>query len=166
MSILFQVLPVIGNTIVIYTFIILLLRLIGHRQLSELSSTELVVVMVLGSSVEVTMVAGNVSLLAGLTSSATLLLCNLGFSYLLDHWYWLRKAVVGQPFPLVYKGQILNTWIKRAGMNESDVMEGIRKRGYEKVEDVHLAMLEIDGVISVISEQKEENDKKSDTEKK
>ncbi len=106
--------------------------------------------MVMGSSVETAMVTGNTSLPAGLASAATLLISNYFISRLLRRHTLLRRLVVGRPIPLVYKGRYLPKRIDAAGLTEDDVLEGIRERGYENLDEVKLAVLEIDGSISVI----------------
>ncbi len=145
-----EIIPVILNTIAIYLFLILALRLLGRRQTSDLSVVELAIVMVLGSSVETAMVAGDKSLLAGLVAAATILAANRVLSLLLHRWTRLRRILLGRPIPLVYKGQFLTTRMRQAGLNEDDVCEGLRERGYADVSQVRLAMLEIDGAISVL----------------
>ncbi|HEX9012073.1 MAG TPA: YetF domain-containing protein [Anaerolineaceae bacterium] len=143
--------PVVLSTLVLYLGIIFTMSLLGKHHTTELTVTELVILMVLGSSVETAMIAGNSSLLAGLTSAATLLLGNRLLSLLVKRWSWLRRIVIGQPIPLIYHSRFLHPQIRKAGLTQADVMEGIRERGYEKLEDVRLAVLELDGSISVIA---------------
>jgi len=142
--------PVVLHTVAIYVFLIVVMRALGRRETSERSVTELVIVMVLGSAVETGLVAGDVSLPAGLASAAALLLCNRGFSLLQAQWPWLRRAMIGRAIPLVYDGRLLPVRLRQAGLTADDVRQGIRERGYEKLEQVRLAMLEIDGEISVV----------------
>jgi uncharacterized membrane protein YcaP (DUF421 family) len=141
---------VVLHTVAVYFFLIASLSLLGHRQVAELGLVELVVVMVLGSAVETAMIAGDTSLLAGLVSAATLLICNRIFSTLLRRSPRLRRIVVGRPIPLVANGKLLPRRTREAGLTEADVLEGIRERGYEHLEEVRLAVQEIDGTISVV----------------
>lgn len=145
-----ELLMVVLHTFTLYFFIILVLSFIGHRQTSQLGIIELVIIMMLGSSVETAMVAGNTSLLAGFASAGTLLVSNRLFSLLINRWIGLRRVVIGQPILLVARGRFLIPRIRQAGLSEDDVLEGIRERGYESVEQVRLAVLEIDGTISVV----------------
>ena len=149
---------VVLHTVVIYVFLTAFLSFLGYRELSELGIVELVVVMVLGSAVETAMVAGDTSLQAGLASATTLLVCNRLFSLGLHRWRWLRRTVVGRPIPVVHRGRFLPRQMREAGLTEDDVRQGIRARGYGTVEEVRIAVLEIDGSISVVPEEK---DKKS-----
>lgn len=150
-SVTLTLLPVLVNTSILYLFITLFLGFLSPRQIAELTIIELVVIAALGSSVETAMVAGNKSLVAGLISAGTLLLCNRFLSFLIHHSMRLQRLVVGCPIPLIYKGKFLRAKIRRAGLTEEDVLEGIRERGYEKVEDIYLAFREIDGSISALA---------------
>lgn len=143
---------VIFHTFVIYLFLVLAMSLIGHRQSAELSITELAVIMVVGSAVETAMVAGDTSLQAGLISAATLLVSNRVMTLLIRRWVWLRRFIIGRPIPLVYRGDFLHRRIDEAGLTEEDVLEGIREMGFDDIHRVRLAVLEINGAISVIPE--------------
>ncbi len=150
MELLLQMLVVVRNTVIIYVFLILMFRIFGKRQTSEVGLVELIVIMMLGSAVETSLINGNRTLLAGVVSATTLFLCNLGFSFLLKHWNWLQHVLIGEPVLLVSNGQFLPRQIQSAGLTEDDVLKGIRERGYEKVEQVKMAIIEIDGEISII----------------
>jgi uncharacterized membrane protein YcaP (DUF421 family) len=138
------------HTTLIYVFLILGLSLLGHRETSQLSPVEIVIIMVLGSAVETSMVAGDTTLLAGLTSAATLLVCNWGFTRLLNRWKWLRRFIMGHPITLVYNGKILTQRMEAAGLSQDNILEGVRERGYADVSQVRFAVLETDGSISVV----------------
>jgi uncharacterized membrane protein YcaP (DUF421 family) len=153
LSFLSGLLAVALHTLVLYLFLIFTLTFIGRRQISELSIIELVIVMSLGSSVETAMVAGNTSLPAGLVSATTLLLCNKGLAILLARSGRLRKFVIGRPIILVYKGRLLEAHMRAAGLTSDDVLEGIRERGYERLDQIRLAVFELNGTISVVPNQ-------------
>ncbi len=146
----FGLLRVVLHTAILYFFVVVLLSLLARRQVSEIGVMELVVVALLGSAVETSMVAGDTSLQAGLVAASTLLVCNWIMSHLQRRSLMFRRALRGRPVPLVYKGRFLEYGLREAGLSEDDVREGIRERGYERVEEVRLAMFEIDGSISVL----------------
>ncbi len=149
-----ELLPVIGNTTVIYLFLLAMLSLMGHRATSELVISEIVVVMVLGSAVETSLIAGDKSLLAGITSATTLMILNRIMSLVFQRRKMLRRLILGEPIPLVDNGRILPDQARRAGLTEDDILQGIRERGYERLDQVHYAILETDGNISVIPKEK------------
>ncbi len=141
---------VVLDTGIIYLFLILVLSLRGQRQISELSAIELLVIMILGSSVETAMIGGDTSLLAGLTSAATLFICNHLLSISMQRWHWLRRLVVGRPYLLVHNGRLLPKELDKADLTVDDVLEGIRERGYDNLDQVRIAVKEMDGAISVV----------------
>lgn len=145
-----SLLLVAGHTLIIYLFLIAGLRAIGHRQMGQLTEVDLAVIIVLGSAVETAMVAGNTSLPAGLVSAGTLLLTNRLLSVLMLRSQRLRGAVLGGPTLLVHYGRFVEEHLRRAGLTEADVMEGIRERGVESLADVKFAVLEADGAINVV----------------
>ncbi|MGB8644389.1 MAG: YetF domain-containing protein [Anaerolineae bacterium] len=157
-----EILPQLGlvalQTFIIYLFLVVALSMLGHRQSAELNITELVVIMVIGSAVETAMVAGDTSLWAGLTSGTTLMVSNWGLARLMDRWPRLRRLIAGRPILLVYNAQLLPRHLAEAGLDEEDVLEGLRERGYDTLDQVRIAVLEMDGAISVVPRDKAKGD--------
>jgi len=144
------VLEAVGATTVVYVFLIAGLRLLGRRQLGQLTVLDLVVVLVLGSAVETAMIHGDTSLPVGLASAATLLILNRLVTLLLLRSGRLRHLVNGGPVLLVHHGEIVEEHLVRAGMTEEDLIEALRGRGYEGPRGVRAAVLETDGTVSVV----------------
>ena len=143
-------LMVFAQTLIIYLFLILCLSLLGRREISQLTSVELVVLMILGSAVETAMVAGNTSLPAGLVSASTLLVGNRLLTLALRRWKWLQRLVIGGPVILVDHGRFLEKHLISVGLTEADVLQAIRERGYAGLDDVRFAVLEVDGSVGVV----------------
>ena len=141
-----------GATTVIYLFLIGGLRLLGRRQLGQLTVLDLVVVLVLGSAVETAMIHGDTSLPVGLVSAATLLILNRLLTLVLLRSPRLRHLVNGGPVLLVNRGVVLDEHLVRAGMTEEDLVEALRARGYTGAQGVRAAVLETDGTVSVVSD--------------
>ena len=78
-----------------------------------------------------------------------------GLARLLKRWPRLRRWLVGEPVVLVHKGRILADRLRQVRLNEEDLREAIRRRGYDRIEDVHLAVLEVDGSVGVVPVKKE-----------
>ncbi|HEY3282306.1 MAG TPA: YetF domain-containing protein [Armatimonadota bacterium] len=145
-----SLLTVVGHTLTLYCFLILMLRVVGHRQLSQMTVVDLVVLVILGSSVETSLIAGNVSLRAGLTSAFTLLVADRVLGHGLARSGRLRTLVVGHPVLVVHEGRVLEERLRQVGMTHSDLMEGLRGRGFDDLPQVRWAVLEIDGSLNVI----------------
>jgi uncharacterized membrane protein YcaP (DUF421 family) len=143
-----------GSTAVIYLFLISTLRLIGRRQLGQLTVIDLVVILVLGSAVETAMIHGNTSLPVGLVSAATLLILNRLLTLAFLRSPRLSHLVNGGPVLIVNNGKVLEEHLLRAGMTETDLVEALRSRGFDGPADVRAAVLETDGTVSVVAQDK------------
>ena len=139
-----------GTTACIYGWIIVLLRLVGRRELGQLTVIDLVVFLTLGSAVETAMIHGNTTLPAGLISAATLLAMNRLLTLVFLRSERLRHLVGGGPILLVHDGDLIADHLRKAGLNADDVAEALRSRGYRGLPDVRYAVLETDGTITVV----------------
>lgn len=139
-----------GCTTVIYLFLIAVMRIFGRRELGQLSVLDLIVLLILGSAVETSMIHGNLTLPAGLTSAATLLVVNKVLSLIFLRSKRLRHIVNGGPVVLVHDGKVVHSHCKRVGMRDADLAEALRAKGYDSVAQVRFAVCETDGQVSVV----------------
>ena len=139
-----------GSTALIYLFLIGLLHVFARRQLGQLSVVDLVVVLVLGSAVETSMIHGDTSLPVGLVSAATLLIVNRLLTLAFLRSSRLEHLVNGGPILLVSRGQVIDEHLRRAGMTRADLDEALRARGMDEPSGCKAAILETDGTVSVV----------------
>ncbi len=138
------------HTFCIYLLLILGLRLIGRRQLGQLSAVDLMIILLLGSAVETAMVSGNTTLPAGLVSAATLLGTNALLTGVLSRSRRLRHLVQGGPVLLVHNGHLVEEHLRKIGFTAADVMEALRERECAELKEVRFAVMETDGRINVV----------------
>jgi uncharacterized membrane protein YcaP (DUF421 family) len=138
------------HTMALYAFLIVCLSLLSRREIAQLTEVEFTIILLLGSAVETSMVAGNTSLAAGLVSAGTLLLVNRLLTIALKRSRWLRRIVVGVPLVIVHDGRLVSRNLRRAGLTADNVSTGLRERGYADLDEVRYAVLEIDGSLGVI----------------
>ncbi len=143
-------LAIAGKTAVIYVFVVAAMRLVGTRELGRLNAYDFVLVVVLANAVQNALVGGDTTLVGGLVSAATLLLLNLLFTWLLNRFPWLEKDMIGEPVVLVSDGQAQWERMRREGVAKDELMAALREHGVTDLGDVRLAVLEIDGDISVV----------------
>jgi uncharacterized membrane protein YcaP (DUF421 family) len=139
-----------GTTAFIYLFLVTLLRIFGRRELAQLSVLDLIVVLLLGSTVETAMIHGDLSLPAGLISAGTLIVLNKLLSLFFLASPRLRHLVNGGPILLVHDGRIIGSHLRRTGLSREDLDAALRGRGYTGPEGIRDAVLETDGSISVV----------------
>ena len=111
---------------------------------------DLVVLLLLANSVQNAMVGGDTTLVGGLIAAATLLALNAGISRLSFHWPWLRRLLEGSPTLLVQRGRPVVEHLQREGIGQDELETALREHGVASLDDVEMAMLEIDGSISVV----------------
>jgi uncharacterized membrane protein YcaP (DUF421 family) len=144
-------LEVAGNTAIIYLFLVILIRVVGKRMLSQLSSLDLLAVVLLGSAVETSMVTASTRLEAGFVSGTVLLLLNKLLTFGMLRSRRLRNVVGGGPTVLVNHGQIVQEHLIRAGLTQADLMEALREREIGDLAKVRLAVMEPDGVVNIVA---------------
>lgn len=143
-------LQVIWQSLAIYLFLIIGLYTIGRSLVAQQTLPAYLVIELLGSSVEAGLYAGSSELLAGLTAAATLFLANRILTALLVRSPLLRRLFIGRPIVLVHDGQIIWSHLRRVGFTERDLLASIRERGYESVNDVRFAVMEVNGSVGVV----------------
>ncbi len=143
-------LSIAGKTTLIYFLVVLGLRLLGTRELGRLNAYDFVLIVVLANSVQNAMVGGDNSLVGGIVAALTLLLLNRLLTWLLDRYPWLEKHMTGEPAVLVSDGRAQEVRMRREGVTPDELMAALREHGVTRLEDVRLAVLEVDGDISVV----------------
>lgn len=136
--------------IIVYTFLIVLLRISGKRQIGQLAPFDLVLLLVLSNSVQNSMNAGDNSLLGGLISAATLVGINSIAGFLSYRSKRLEALIEGRPQVLIHNGKIFEDVMKRANLTHHELNAALRAAGCTCALDVQMAILENTGAISVV----------------
>jgi uncharacterized membrane protein YcaP (DUF421 family) len=139
------------SSVAVYFFIILAIRLFGKKELAQLSVYDLVFILLISNAVQNAMVGPDSTLLGGLVAAASLFVVNYLLKQIQFRFPQFGKAIQGEAVMLVFKGKTLPSHLKRAGITEDELMEVIREHGISSVSKVDLAVLEVDGNISVLS---------------
>ena len=135
---------------VIYAFVLAGLRLTGKREAGQLTPFDLVLLLLISNAVQNAMVGPSTSLAGGLTAAATLLAMNLVVVRLVLRGGRLAGVLRGSPTMLVHEGRLIPEHLKREGLALEDINQALREHGVGEIADVHLAVLEVDGSISVL----------------
>jgi uncharacterized membrane protein YcaP (DUF421 family) len=142
---------IILSSIIIYLFIIVAIRLFGKKELAQLSVIDLVFILLISNAVQNAMVLGDNSLMGGMVAAGTLFVVNYILKFLQYRFPQFSKALQGDAIMLVYKGKIIESHMQLAKITSNELLEAIREHGVGEVSEVDLAILEVDGNISVLS---------------
>jgi uncharacterized membrane protein YcaP (DUF421 family) len=151
-----QIFSIAFRSVVVYLFIVACTRLFGKTELSQLSLIDLVLILLISNSVQNAMVGSDSTLLGGIVAAGVLFIVDYFLKFLLDKFPKLSKTVQGEPILLIYKGEINKKNLDKAKMDTSDLAEALRQNGIINIKDVKLAILEVDGQVSVIPYSEEE----------
>ena len=135
---------------VVYVVLLLLLRLTGKRQVGQLAPFDLVLLLVLSNAVQNSMNAGDNSLAGGLISAATLIGVNWAVGLATYRSKKLEMLVEGRPQVLIHNGKLFEDVMASALLTHHELNSALRRAGCSSVEDVHSAILENNGSISVV----------------
>jgi uncharacterized membrane protein YcaP (DUF421 family) len=139
-----------GKTAAVYVFLVVGLRLLGKRELGQMSLYDLVLVIILGNAVQNAMINNDNTLGGGLVAAAVLLALNWALNRIVRRSKRVENALIGHPVLIVNEGQPLRDHMAREGITTEQLDAALREHGIENVADVHLAVLEVDGTISVV----------------
>ena len=145
-------LKIVFSSLAVYLFIIIAIRLFGKKELAQLSIIDLVFILLISNAVQNAMVGSDSSLSGGLVAASTLFLANYLFKFLLYRFPKFGGYVQGTEMLLIYKGQLNELNMRKARISREEISEAVREHGVAEIREVDLAVLEIDGNISIISQ--------------
>jgi uncharacterized membrane protein YcaP (DUF421 family) len=128
---------------------ILFLRLAGRRTFSQATPLDIIVAIILGSNLSRAM-TGKAPFVAALAATLVLVLLHRAVAMATLRWNWLASLVKSRPTVLIKNGVVDEAALRRHGLSEDDLEEGLRLEQQIKPSTVRLAVLEGGGRISVV----------------
>jgi len=141
------------RSVVVYVFLLALLRVTGKRQVGQLAPFDLVLLLVLSNAVQNSMNAGDNSLVGGLISATTLVGLNMLVGVMTYRSKKLEAIIEGRPQVLIHNGRLFEDVMAKAKLTHHELDAALRQASCTCVEDVHAAILENNGSISVVPRQ-------------
>ena len=138
------------RSVIIYVCLLILMRLMGKRQLSELQPFEFVITLILADLACVPMAEISIPIAYGLVPIFSIFLLHILLTLLSAKSLKLRKIINGTPQVIISKGNICPENLKKLGMHTNDLIEGLRTKGYFSPLEVEYALVETNGTINVL----------------
>lgn len=138
------------RTIISYMFVIFALRIMGKRQIGELQPTELVVAIMISDLAALPMGDTAIPLWNGIVPILTLVVAEITLSFLSLKSERIRNMISGTPSIIIQDGKLIEAEMKKTRYTIDDIMEELRMSDYVNISDIHLAVLETNGELSVI----------------
>jgi uncharacterized membrane protein YcaP (DUF421 family) len=147
--------------VIVYILLIVLLRLTGKRQIGQMAPFDLVLLLVLSNAVQNAINGGDNSVTAGVISAATLVSINYLVGIATFKSKRIEALIEGRPQILIHNGKLFTEVMERAHLTHHELNASLRKEGCACIEDVHYAILENNGQISVHSRKNAEGKRQS-----
>lgn len=136
---------------VIYLFLLVIFRVMGKRTLSQITTFDFVLLLIIGECTQQALLGEDYSMTNALVVIIALVGIDLLISFLKGKSVLFDRAVDGLPLILVEHGKVLKKRMEKVGVEVDDVMEAARiHQGLEHIGQVKFAVLERDGTISII----------------
>ena len=140
------------RAIVAYAFVLLLMRIVGRRELSSMEPSDVILLVIIGDLVQngvtqsdysvtgIVLAAGTIGILATLTA------------FLTYRFRKIRNVVEGEPVILVQNGETIDRNLRSERLTLDELMEQARLQQIESLDKVKWAVLETNGSISFIEQ--------------
>ncbi len=138
------------RSFIVYSFLLIILRITGKRQVGQLAPFDLVLLLVLSNAVQNSMNGGDNSLVGGLISAATLIALNFLIGYATYRSKKIEALVEGRPEVLIHNGKLFDDVMGRSQLTQAELESALRQAGCGSIGECHSAILENNGQVSVV----------------
>lgn len=138
------------RTVVLYSAVLFLMRIMGKREVGQLSLFDLVVAIMIAELAAIPMEDTSVPLINGLLPISTLVLMEVTLSYITLKSQKARKIIEGTPSIIIERGKIMEEEMRRLRYNMDDLISQMREQGVSNLGDVEYAILETNGKLGII----------------
>lgn len=135
--------------VIVYVFLLFILRATGKRQTGQLAPFDLVLLLVLSNAVQNAMNGGDNSVLGGIISAATLIALHYGVAFVTFKSKKLEAWIEGTPRTLIHNGVLNENVMRRELLTRHELGAALRAAGCTEIENIHVATLENNGQITV-----------------
>jgi uncharacterized membrane protein YcaP (DUF421 family) len=138
------------RTGVIYCLVLVGIRISGKREVGQMTPFDLVLLLLLSNSVQNAMTGPDTSLARGAIAATTLLVLNYLVADVSGLNRRFRKYIQGEPSLLVHDGEVIESHMAKEHVSMDELERALREHGVATYKEAALAVLEVDGSISVL----------------
>jgi uncharacterized membrane protein YcaP (DUF421 family) len=136
---------------IVYVVLMLLFRIAGKRSLAEVTSFDLVLLLIISEATQQAMIDNDNSMTNALLLVSTLIGMNILLSVVTKRWKFLDKLVEDVPLVILKNGEPLRDRMRKERIDEDDILEAARaSEGLERLDQIKFAILERTGHITIV----------------
>jgi uncharacterized membrane protein YcaP (DUF421 family) len=138
------------RTVILYVYLIFIMRVMGKRQLGQLEPVDFVVALMISELATLPMGDNRIPLIYAIVPITTLVFLQVMTSFLELKSEHIRSILNGQPSILIKDGLVNVEELKQLRYNLDDLLAELRQNGYFNLQEIHYAILETDGSLSIV----------------
>lgn len=140
------------RSLICYFFLLVMFRLLGKREVGQMTPFDLIVLLVLSNVLQNAMIGPDNSVTGGLIGATAILMVNWVVSRITFDSPRLERAIEGVPTVLIHDGKIVETNLRRETISRADLLSNLRVQGIFDIREVRVAVLEPSGKLSVLKQ--------------
>lgn len=141
------------RSLIVYFFLLIMFRLLGKREVAQMTVFDLVVLLILSNVLQNAMIGPDNSVTGGLIGAATILAINWAVGRAAFSSRWFEKTIEGVPTLLVHSGEMVLPNLRRTNISREELLSNLRSQGIFDLEEVRAAVLEPSGKLSVLKKE-------------
>lgn len=138
------------RSLIVYVFLLIMFRLLGKRQVGQMTPFDLIVLLILSNVLQNAMIGPDNSVVGGLIGATTVLAANWVLSRITFDNPRLERVIEGVPTLLIHDGKFVEENLRRETISRDDLLSNLRSQGCFTLAEVHAAVLEPSGKISLL----------------
>jgi len=136
--------------VLVYLVLMVVFRMVSKRELAQATLFDFLIILLISNVVQNAIIGDDNSVLGAIAGALTLVAITAILNRIAATSHKARVLMEGNPVLLVHEGRVLEDAMKAQAVTRYDLFSNIRKAGIARLSDVGLAMLELDGTISII----------------
>lgn len=142
------------KTIVLYIFIVIAYRIMGKKEVGELSIIDLIVTILIADFSAICIENYKDNMLVSLIPMIVLVSLQIIFSYMTLKSNKIRNFIEGKPSTIIKKGKVCLKEMTKLRYSLDDLMSQLRSKGVKSIEEIDYAILENNGTLSIFQKEK------------
>jgi uncharacterized membrane protein YcaP (DUF421 family) len=139
----------------VYIALLIIFRITGKRSLSQITSFDFILLLIISETTQQAMIGNDFSVTNAILAILTLVILDVGLSLWKARWPLLDRWIDGVPLILVENGVPLAERMRKARVDESDILTASRAtQGLERMDEIKYAILERSGGISIVPKER------------
>ncbi|MFN2612413.1 MAG: DUF421 domain-containing protein [Solirubrobacterales bacterium] len=138
------------RSLLVFVFLVFALRLGGKRELAQLNVLDLAVLLLASNALQNAMIGDDNSVTGGVVGASALFAANYGFVRLTYRNRLARRLLEGEPLVLLDRGELKAEALRKEAITETELLSAALEKGFDKLGDVGLIVLETDGHLAVL----------------